>query len=139
MQELIDKYRDKGLKMTPQRLAVLNFLDGNTDHPTADDIFRAVKVKYPTVSLATIYNTIQTLQEMGELQEVTINPERKHFDPNTAPHHHAICTKCKRIEDVFEDYSAVLSLPVEIHSAFNITGNHVDFYGECVNCQSSKH
>jgi len=139
MQELIDKYRGKGLKMTPQRLAVLDFLDGNTDHPTADDIFRAVKATYPTVSLATIYNTIQTLQEMGELQEVTINPERRHFDPNTAPHHHAICTKCKRIEDVFEDYSSVLNLPAEIHSVFNITGNHVDFYGECAHCQSSKH
>ena len=137
MEELIGKYRGKGLKLTPQRLAIIEFLDGNTCHPTADDIFQAVKAKYPTVSLATVYNTIQSLQEMGELQELTINPERKHFDPNVAPHHHMICTECKAIEDVFEDYSSILGLPSKVRKGFKITGNHVNFYGQCVQCQSS--
>ncbi len=138
MKEVIDRYREKGLRLTPQRLAILEFLEGNVDHPTAEDIFHAVKMKYPMISLATIYNTIQALKELGNLQEITIDPERKHYDPNTSPHHHIVCTRCNRIGDVFEDYSRVLSLSEDILKVFKITGNHVDFYGVCIKCQENK-
>ncbi|MBI5598388.1 MAG: transcriptional repressor, partial [Deltaproteobacteria bacterium] len=57
MKETIERYREKGLKLTPQRLAILEYLEGNTSHPTAEDIYRAIKRKHPTVSFATVYNT----------------------------------------------------------------------------------
>ena len=88
---LNERYREKGFRLTPQRMAILDFLEGNTKHPTAHDIFREVKKTNPTVSFATVYNTVQSLGEIGELKELTIDPVRKHYDPDTRPHHHAIC------------------------------------------------
>ncbi len=134
----LEKYRSKGLKLTPQRLAILEYLDGNTSHPTAEDIYRAVKKKYPTISFATVYNTLQALLRIGEIMELTIDPERRHFDPNTTPHHHVICTECGRIGDVFVDYSDKLRLPENITEEFTITSIHIDFYGVCRHCKKKK-
>ncbi|TAN59571.1 transcriptional repressor [bacterium] len=136
MMEIINKFKGKGFKLTPQRLSILKFLDGNTSHPTAEDIFKALKKTHPTVSFATVYNTVQALRDRGELQEITIDPEKKHFDPNTAPHHHIMCTACKRVEDVFADYSSALQLPENVSKNFAVSGNHVDFYGICKKCRS---
>ncbi len=133
-EQIIRRYRGKGFKLTPQRIAILEFLEGNTDHPSADDIFQAIKIKHPTVSFATVYNTVQTLRDRGFIMEITIDPERKHYDPNANRHHHVICTKCSKIGDIFEDYTDSLNLPEEDKMEFTITGNHVNFYGLCRDC-----
>lgn len=136
VEKIIDRYRGKGFKLTPQRIAILKFLDGNTNHPTADDIYTEIRKKNPTVSFATVYNTVQTLKDRGELLEITIDPERKHFDPNPEPHHHIICSRCKKIGDIFVDYSEALKLPEDVLGKFSPMGNHVDFYGICKDCQN---
>ena len=74
MEKIIAKYKDKGLRLTPQRIAILKYLDGNTSHPTADNIYRDLKQTNPTLSFATVYNTMQTLREHGEVMEITIDP-----------------------------------------------------------------
>lgn len=135
MERILSKYRGKGFKLTPQRIAILKFLDGNTNHPTAEDIYTEIKKKYPTVSFATVYNTVQALRDRGELLEITIDPQRKHFDPNPSAHHHIMCTGCGKIGDVFTDYSKALDLPEEVTKEFSVTGNHVDFYGVCSSCR----
>jgi len=134
MDDILDKYRGKGFRLTPQRVAILEFLKDNTTHPTAEDIFNGIKKVHPTVSFATVYNTVQALSKIGELAELTIDSERKHYDPDTSVHHHIVCTECRRIADVFVDYSESLHLPEEILAGFNVTGNHVDFSGVCMNC-----
>ena len=136
MEKIISRYKGKGFKLTPQRLAILHFLEGNTAHPTAEDIYIEIKKKYPTVSFATVYNTVEALRERGEILEITIDPERKHFDPNPNPHHHVMCTECRKIGDVFVDYSRVLGVPEKISEEFHIVGNHVDFYGVCKECRT---
>lgn len=138
MENIISKYKDKGIRLTPQRIAILKFLEGNTDHPAAEDIYRKVRRRYPTISFATVYNTLQTLTEKGDLLEITIDPTRKHYDPNTTPHHHIVCTDCNEIMDVFVDYSDVLTLPSHVLREFKPVGNHVDFYGVCRKCQKKK-
>ena len=138
MEKIIAKYKDKGLRLTPQRIAILKYLDGNTSHPTADNIYRDIKQTYPTLSFATVYNTLQTLREHGEVMEITIDPLRKHYDPNTSPHHHVICIRCNDLWDVFVDYSDVLKLPSNVAKGIKTVGVHVDFYGLCKNCQKSE-
>ena len=138
MEKIIAKYKDMGLRLTPQRIAILKYLDGNTSHPTADNIYRDVKQTYPTLSFATVYNTLQTLREHGEVMEVTKDPIRKHYDPNTSPHHHVICISCNDLWDVFVDYSDVLKLPSTIARGMKTVGVHVDFYGLCKNCQKEE-
>lgn len=127
------KYQGIGIKLTPQRLAILEYLDGNTSHPSAEEIFTAVSRKFPTMSFATVYNTLETLRQKGRVVELSIDPAKKRFDPGVKPHHHLICTVCRRIDDVHVDYQ--LSLPAEIRSRFEITGNHIEFYGVCPECK----
>lgn len=138
MEKIIAKYKDKGLRLTPQRIAILKYLDGNTSHPTADNIYRDLKQTNPTLSFATVYNTLQTLREHGEVMEITIDPVRKHYDPNTSPHHHVICISCNDLWDVFVDYSDVLKLPSNVAKGIKTVGVHVDFYGLCKNCQKEE-
>jgi len=132
----MEKYKELGLKLTPQRLAILAYLEGNTSHPSAEDVYRAVLRNYPTMSFATVYNTLEALRQRGEVQELTIDPEKKRFDPNTHPHHHLICVKCRKVVDVQQDYE--LPLPKSVRESFQIVGNHIEFYGLCMQCKEKK-
>ncbi|MBI3592835.1 MAG: transcriptional repressor, partial [Nitrospirae bacterium] len=85
--------------------------------------------------LATVYNTLETLRKHGELLELTIDSDKKRFDPNTKPHHHLICVKCKRIVDIHDDYR--LDIPDADKSGFDIIGNHIEFYGICPKCKTA--
>ncbi|MEN6615250.1 MAG: transcriptional repressor [Syntrophorhabdus sp.] len=120
------------MKMTPQRMAIMKYLDGNTMHPSAADIYSALREHFPTMSLATVYNTMEVLKEQGSVIELAIDPVKKRFDPNPQPHHHLICIKCKAIVDIFLQFP--LQLADNQAMGFEILGNHVDFYGICKKC-----
>ena len=126
----MNKYLHFHLRLTPQRVAILDYLDGNKSHPSAEDIYRAVAKRFPTMSLATIYNTLSALERRGRLLKLTIDPGKARYDPNTFPHHHLICNLCKTIEDVDTRYR--LALP---DTEFEVTGSHVEFYGTCPKCR----
>jgi Fur family transcriptional regulator, peroxide stress response regulator len=121
------------MKMTPQRMAIMEYLDGNTDHPSAADVFKSVSRKFPTMSFATVYNTLQTLKDKGDLLELSLDPGKKRFDADPRPHHHLICVSCKKIVDVMRSFD--LSLPEDERYQFQLIGNHVDFYGICPKCK----
>jgi len=125
-----------GFKRTPQRLAILDYLDGNTSHPSAEDIYRSVSKKYQSMSFATVYNTLNTLAKAGAVQELTIDPDRKRYDPNTNLHHHLICVSCKKILDVPEEIA--VDLPKGVARDFAVLGSHVEFYGQCAVCRKKR-
>ncbi len=120
------------LKRTPQRLAILEYLEGNTSHPSAEDIFRAVSKKYQSMSFATVYNTLHALTQAGVLRELTIDPERRRYDPDTSGHHHLICVACGRIADV--PGAVAVELPRTTDQDFTLLESHVEFYGYCSAC-----
>ena len=124
------------MKLTPQRLAILEYLKGNKSHPSAADIYRVVSKKYPTMSFATVYNTLEILRERGKVLELFIDSGKKRFDPNTESHHHLICMKCKVVVDVHRPF--VLDLSEDEKGNYEIIGNHVDFYGICPRCRHGK-
>jgi Fur family peroxide stress response transcriptional regulator len=130
------KYKNIGLKLTPQRLAILAYLEGNKNHPSAEDIFKEVSKKFPTMSFATVYNTLETLKERGYVLELSIDPDKKRFDPNIDPHCHLICIKCKKIIDIYIDHK--INLSEKEKSGFEIIGSHVEFYGLCSECKEDK-
>jgi Fur family peroxide stress response transcriptional regulator len=134
--DAMDKYRGMGLKLTPQRLAILEYLNGNTGHPSAEDIYRIVSKKYPTMSFATVYNTLGALKQRGHLRELTIDPNKKRFDPNPKPHHHLMCVRCKKTVDIHNEIK--ISLPREGNSEFEIIGHHIEFYGICLKCKKGE-
>lgn len=122
-----------GFKLTPQRLAILGYLDGNKDHPSAEDIYTEISKIFPTMSFSTVYNTLEALRRRGSVLELTIDPDKKRFDPNTEPHHHLICVRCKKIVDIHRDYK--LPVAYEDIDGFEVIGNHIEFYGVCPNCK----
>jgi len=129
----MDKKKKDSIKLTPQRLAIMEYLEGNMSHPSAADIYSVVSEKYPTMSFATVYNTLQTLREKGRILELSIDSGKMRFDPNTKPHHHLICVQCKNITDVHRKFA--LNLPEGERCDYEIIGNHVDFYGICPKCK----
>lgn len=132
----MEKFRKLGIKLTPQRMAILEFLDGNKSHPSAEEIYREVKQKYPMMSFATVYNTLEALKSKGNLNELTIDSERRRYDPDTGYHHHLICTRCRKIVDIHAEFS--IDIPESESASFNIEGNHVEFYGVCSTCRKNK-
>jgi Fur family peroxide stress response transcriptional regulator len=133
MEKPTNKYRGMGLKMTPQRIAILEYLEGNKNHPSADEVYKAVSKKFPTMSLATVYNTLESLKERGVLKELTMDPYKKRFDPQSEPHHHLICVDCLKIIDVHSKFR--INLPEIECGGYDIIGNHIEFYGRCSNCK----
>ena len=127
-----NKYRKSGIKLTPQRLVILDYLEGNKNHPSADEIYKTVKKAFPTMSFATVYTTLETLRQRGMLAELTIDPAKKRFDPNTERHHHLICSGCRKVVDIHGDFC--LDLPAGFADGFEVTGNHIEFYGICPAC-----
>jgi Fur family peroxide stress response transcriptional regulator len=130
----METYRELGIKLTPQRLAILNCLKGNKSHPSAEDIYKAVSKKFPTMSFATVYNTLEALKKKGRVQELTIDPGKKRYDPDMSLHHHLICLRCNKIVDIFQDFK--LDLPGQLTEGFELKGSHVEFYGVCKSCQA---
>jgi Fur family peroxide stress response transcriptional regulator len=98
-QEVIALIRTRGLKLTPQRLAIVEYLQQCTHHPTAEEVLAAVNARFPMASRATVYNTLNWLRENGHLMEIHEGGVMR-FDPNLEPHHHFVCRQCGRVEDV---------------------------------------
>jgi Fur family peroxide stress response transcriptional regulator len=136
---MLSKMRKQGgrsFKRTPQRLAILEHLGGNKLHPSAEDIFRSVTKKNPSMSFATVYNTLNTLVQAGALRELTIDPDRKRYDPDTSDHHHLICLTCKKVVDI--PAAIPVDIPRGVASDFTVTGSHIEFYGVCAPCRRKK-
>ncbi|MCC7540173.1 MAG: transcriptional repressor [Deltaproteobacteria bacterium] len=103
---LLEKLRASGLKMTPQRLAILRQLADNDRHPTAQDVYDGMVAEQPTLSFATVYNALGALAEAGVCERLELGGTVLRFDPNLDPHDHAICDGCGSIRDVHADDDA---------------------------------
>jgi Fe2+ or Zn2+ uptake regulation protein len=92
-----------GLKVTPQRVAIVRQFAGDESHPTAQDLFERLRPSFPSMSFATVYNTLDALARAGLAGVVRLPGKRgdaARFDPNTGPHHHAVCDRCGAVIDI---------------------------------------
>jgi Fur family peroxide stress response transcriptional regulator len=94
-----ERLREKGLRVTNPRMAVLSYLTGATHHPTADEIREAVNRVLPTAR-ASIYNVLHSLRSAGLVSEVVVDDDAVRYDANVSRHHHFVCTACGLVEDV---------------------------------------
>lgn len=132
---VLERFRDTGLQITPQRLEIIEILQHNRSHPSAHEILHEVRKRFPSTSYSTVYSTLDALHQLGEIRKLTIDPRCTRYDPNTSVHQHMICRKCGKILDVPEDYLANLQVPVELRRKFDIEGYHVEFRGICSGCR----
>jgi len=130
--------RGKGFKVTPQRLAIYKILMDSHDHPTAEMIFDKLQSRYPTMSLATVYKTIEVFREMGLICSLNIGEDKARYDANTTPHIHMVCRQCGKIEDVMDIEFRELKIAAEKKSGYRITEEQVYFHGLCPICVKKK-
>lgn len=99
---------DRGLKITPQRLAVLQAIEKKRNHPTADNIIKSVQKANPNIASGTIYKILETLVENNLINKVKTDKDIMRYDPITEDHHHLYCIESDRIEDYFDEELNVL-------------------------------
>ncbi|MEZ4315685.1 MAG: Fur family transcriptional regulator [Polyangiaceae bacterium] len=98
--DMLAGVRAAGLKLTPQRVAIVRALADDPSHPTAQEIFDRLQASMPTMSFATVYNTLDALSNAGLCGSLSLSPGACRFDPNMTPHHHAVCDGCGLVRDV---------------------------------------
>jgi len=126
--------RKNGYKATPQRIAICRFVLQSRDHPTAQRIYDEVKKVHQTVSLATVYKTLQILAQHSLIQELDLPESQARFDSYVEPHVNLVCVRCGNIQD-FDDHAARdLVERVAAKAEFTRTGQRLDIYGICKTC-----
>jgi Fur family peroxide stress response transcriptional regulator len=112
----------------------LEYLVGNTSHPLAEEIYQSLKPRFPSLSMATVYSTVEVLARGGELQELNIDPVLRRFDPALATNGHFLCSLCGVIYDIKVDLAILKAEQQE--RDFLIEGISVSLYGRCPNCKN---
>ncbi|WP_305085842.1 transcriptional repressor [uncultured Clostridium sp.] len=127
--------KEKKLKLTPQRLAVYQYLKSTTEHPSAESIYKALQPNYPTMSLATVYKTLKTLVEIDLIQEINVGEGNFRYDGNCKEHGHIQCVNCGTVEDLHDVDFSSLNKIVEENTHYKVKWNKLFFYGLCKDCQ----
>jgi Fur family peroxide stress response transcriptional regulator len=136
---MIQKLRDNGHKMTPQRLAIVKILARSEGHPSVEDIHARIKKDFPTMSLATVYRNIVLIKSLDELLELGFPDGSNRYDGNKPyPHPHIICVKCKKILDLDLDSLDEMQHEIAEETDFKILNHRLDFFGICGNCSAEK-
>ncbi|WCO65653.1 Fur family transcriptional regulator [Iamia majanohamensis] len=134
--ELTDLFRSRGLRVTPQRQCIFGVLHDSSVHPTAEAVHADVVAHMPTVSLRTVYQTLNDLADMGELVPLDLGTGSTRFDPTVAPHHHMVCDRCGRVHDLHADVGEV-AVPEAERDGFTIFATEIVFRGLCEHCSSA--
>jgi len=136
--DYLDIIRKAGLRATPQRIAICEYLIETDSHPTANDIYMKLKDRFPSLSLATIYNTLDVMVGMGYVNALgSIGDDKVHFDGNISPHINLACIKCHKIIDLKSELVAQLDSEIDQISGYRVLGARVLYYGTCPQCQST--
>jgi len=130
----IDALRNKGYKATPQRIAICRIALHSREHPTAQSIYDEVKKVHPTVSLATVYKTLQVLRDLDLIHELNLPKGQARFDSYIKPHINLICLQCGNIEDLDDPTAREISERVSAATKFKPNGQRIDVYGTCPKC-----
>ena len=136
---IIQKLRDNGHKITPQRLAIVKILGKSKGHPSVEDIYDQIKKDFPTMSLATVYRNIVLIKSLGEVLELGFPDGSNRYDGNKPySHPHVICIKCKKIVDPDLDSLDEMKNEVALETNFKILNHRLDFFGICSSCLAEK-
>ena len=130
---IIAALRKSGYKATAQRIAISRYALANRQHPSARQICTGIKATHPTVSLATVYKTLQVLRELSLIQQLTFPEQEARFDSYVKPHINMICERCGNITDA-EDKSAQEIINAAKQAKFAVSSVRIDINGTCQEC-----
>lgn len=138
MEDLRKIFEESGIRLTPQRLEIFKEISRAKDHPSAEILYERLKRRMPTISLDTIYRTLSTFENMGLIRKVHLLYEHARFEPDMVPHHHFICTSCKKIIDFEWPEFDAADLPENIKEFGRIMEQQVELRGLCRECLEKK-
>jgi len=125
------RLRDKKIKATPQRIAILEYLESGFIHPSAEEIHKALRKKLAGTSLATVYNTVERLVELQEANKLNIAEDRARYEAKREPHHHFYCKECGAVIDISVTCPHHRTMEADGHKIEEIHGY---FKGTCKTC-----
>lgn len=131
---LRDALEANGQRLTEQRAAIYRFLHGNTEHPTADEVFTAVRSQIADISLATVYKALETLVSCGLATKLSYADGSARYDPRTDDHFHARCLGCGIVRDVSGNSVSGPLPSIEPADGFRIEGYRLEVVGYCSTC-----
>jgi Fe2+ or Zn2+ uptake regulation protein len=135
--ELTELFRDEGLRVTPQRQAIFRLLEGNDRHPTVEALYEAARRDMPTISLKTVYQTVNDLAGMGQVELLDLGTGSARVDPNVEHlHHHLICTECGAVRDVVLD-ARPPAVPARFRHGFEVSAVEINYRGVCDACAAT--
>lgn len=138
---LENTFKNAGLKLTQQRIEIFQEVMTFNGHPTAENIYKNLSARMPSLSIDTVYRTLSTLAEIGLIEKIQGLDNHTIFDTNLTKHHHFVCTKCKRIDDFQLNNLDNITLPTELVNSLGIVQTtRIELRGVCKNCleESSK-
>jgi Fur family ferric uptake transcriptional regulator len=121
-------------RMTRQRAAVHEALQGDASHPSADEIYLRVRKVLPRISLGTVYRNLQQLVEEGRIRVLLLDERVARYDPMLADHDHFICQRCNRVIDVMLEYDRDVNTTPLVEQGFTITAHRLSVHGLCQTC-----
>jgi len=134
----IEALRKKGYKATPQRIAICRIILNSRTHPSAQQVYEEVKKIHSTVSLATVYKTLEVLRDLDLIQEINFPKGQARFDSYMNPHINLVCLKCGSITDLDDATVKEITRKVIASTKFKPTGQRVDVNGICQKCSRIK-
>ena len=136
-QQLVDKLRPLGVRLTPQRLAIAEVVVNSADHPSVKEIFERVRAFFPHVTIATVYSTLTMLEEVGIVRELPFQRQSR-YDANLSPHVNLVCVGCGNVVDAEVGQETVIELQDLLagETDFQVASQRVDFYGWCSGCET---
>ena len=138
LKEAITTLKSSGVRITPQRHAILEYLIESMSHPTADEIIKALEEKFPNMSVATVYNNLRVFKEAGLIKELTYGDSSSRFDWVTTDHYHAICEECGKIVDFYYPILDEVESVAQHVTGFQVNSHRMEVYGICPSCQENK-
>jgi Fur family peroxide stress response transcriptional regulator len=133
--DFISTLKHKGMRLTPQRIAICKLLCKTNFHPTATMIYEQVKAQYPSLSLMTVYSTLDTLINLGLVNELgSAGDNQVHYDGNITPHINLACISCHNLVDITSPHISNLENEISLNSGYQLLGARMVYYGLCPNC-----
>ena len=135
MEDNVKLLKDNNLKITPQRLSILTYLEKHHIHPTVDDIYTALKQKTPSLSKTTVYNALEALKQHNIIQTLTISGSETRYDLRHDLHHHFLCKQCHKIIDIDICCPNITQVT---NQGYHVDEVHGYFKGICKSCSEKK-